>query len=94
MSLAERMAADRGELPRTPDVTDKQLLCSRRSTTCPMCGSWKQRNTPVCKSCYDQLPKPIQRMLKYLIGSGYAEGIEAARRYLKISTLTILKGGI
>ncbi len=52
-------------------------------TECPVCTKTKDPNTAFCKSCYRELPIPMQRALWKRFGQGFEKAFEEAFWFLK-----------
>ena len=52
-------------------------------TLCPICTKWKEPANAFCKSCYRELPIPMQRALWKRFGSGFEKAFEEGYWFLK-----------
>lgn len=64
--------------PPLQTVTDRQLIASLTSRTCPSCGGKKRARNSLCASCYRGLSPEQQRSLYKRVGCGYREAMEVA----------------
>jgi hypothetical protein len=74
-------------------LTDRNLVMSLQSTTCPSCGGTKKRAQTFCGREYLKLPQPIRKALYARLGSGYRESVAEALAYLQAEKFRLPPAG-
>jgi hypothetical protein len=72
--------------PLHEQLTDRALLDSLASTTCPACSGKKNRHQTFCRRDYHRLSMGMKQALYNRLGAGYYEAVLAACHYLGVTT--------
>lgn len=73
-------------------VTDRKLLASLRSTTCPACGQHKGAKKWFCAAEFYSLPREHRLNLYRPYGYGYREAVLDAMRHLGVDEFLMPAG--
>lgn len=65
------------------ELTDRLLVQSLGSKTCPVCGGIKKYKQTFCSKHYYALPHPMRRALYMGVGAGYRESVIEALTFLE-----------